>query len=89
VLSVFERLSKLITAVQIVIAASLGFCAAPFRSRTAPAAENLFLREQLALFQNREKKATRTTAADCFVLAKLAPFSTGAATCNRQVSHSR
>jgi hypothetical protein len=28
----------------------------------------------LALFQEREKKATRTTAADRFVLAKLAHF---------------
>jgi putative transposase len=74
VLSVFERLSKLITAVQIVLADSLGFCAALSRSRTALAAENLFLRKQLALFQEREKKATRTTAADRFVLAKLARF---------------
>jgi hypothetical protein len=40
----------------------------------ALAAENLFLRKQLALFQEREKKATRTTAADRFVLAKLAHF---------------
>jgi putative transposase len=74
VLSVFERLSKHTLAVQIVIADSLGFCAALFRSRTALAAENLFLRKQLALFQEREKKATRATAADRFVLAKLARF---------------
>ena len=40
----------------------------------ALAAENLFLRKQLALFQEREKKATRTTAADRFVLAELAHF---------------
>ena len=40
----------------------------------ALAAENLFLRKQLALFQEREKKVTRTTAADRFVLAKLAHF---------------
>ena len=40
----------------------------------APAAENLFLRNQLALFQEREKKATRATAAARFVLAKLAHF---------------
>ena len=73
-LSVFERLSKLTTAVQIVIADSLGFCAALFRSRTALAAENLFLRKQLALFQEREKKAVRTTAADRFVLSKLVLF---------------
>jgi len=74
VLSVFERLSKLTIAVQIVFADSLDFCATLSRSRMALAAENLFLRKQLALFQEREKKATRTTAADRFVLAKLAHF---------------
>ena len=36
------------------------------------AAENLFLRRQLALFQEREKKAKPTTAADRFVLCRLA-----------------
>jgi hypothetical protein len=74
VLSVFERLSKLTIAVQIVFADSLDFCATLSRSHTAQAAENLFQRKQLALFQEREKKATRTTAADRFVLAKLARF---------------
>jgi hypothetical protein len=44
------------------------------RSRTALAAENLFLRKQLALFKEREKKAVPTTAADRFVLSKLARF---------------
>ena len=56
---------------------SLGFdsvnpCAALFRSRARLAAENLFLRKQLALFQEREKKARPTTAADRFVLRRLA-----------------
>jgi hypothetical protein len=50
------------------------FCAAGLRSRTALAAENLFLRKQLAFFQEREKKAAATTAADRFVLSKLARF---------------
>jgi hypothetical protein len=44
------------------------------RSRTALAAENLFLRTQLALFQEREKKAAATISADRFVLSKLARF---------------
>jgi hypothetical protein len=52
----------------------VGFCVALFHSRTALAAENLFLRKQLALFQEREKRTRRTTAADRFVLAKLARF---------------
>jgi len=38
------------------------FCAALFRSRTALAAENLFLRKQLVLFQEREKKAKAVSA---------------------------
>jgi putative transposase len=45
-----------------------------FRSRKALAAENLFLRKQLALFQEREKRARPTTAADRFVFSKLACF---------------
>lgn len=63
-LSVSEQLLRLTLALQIVISDSLGLCAALFRSRTGLAAENLFLRKQLALFQEREKKTTRTTGAD-------------------------
>jgi transposase InsO family protein len=74
VLSGFEQVLKLTIAVKTVVADSLGFCAALCRNRTALAAENLFLRKQLALFQEREKKAARTTAADRIVLAKLARF---------------
>jgi putative transposase len=47
---------------------------AAIRRRTALAAENLFLRKQLALFQEREKRAKPTTAADRFVFSKLACF---------------
>jgi hypothetical protein len=47
--------------------------AALFRNHTAVAAEDLFLRKQLALFQEGEKKAART-ATDYIVLAKLARF---------------
>ena len=58
---------------QIILADSLNFFVALLRSRTALVAENLFLRKQLALFQEREKKAKPTTAADRFVVfAKLA-----------------
>ena len=63
-LSVFERLSKLTIPAEIVVVDSLGFCAALFRSRTSLTGENLFLGKQLALFQEREKKATRITATD-------------------------
>ena len=37
-----------------------------------PRAENLFLRKQLALFRQREKKAMPTTPADRFVFSNLA-----------------
>ena len=59
---------------EILVSACINFCAAGLRSQTAVAAENLFLRKQLALFQEREKKAVPTTAADRFVLSKLARF---------------
>ena len=68
----FNQISKLIAVLQIILADSLCFLAALLRSRTALVAENLFLRKQLALFQEREKKAKPTTAADRFVFAKLA-----------------
>ena len=59
---------------QIIASDSVSFCAAMFRSRTALAAENLFLRKQLILFQEREKRARPTTAADRFIFSKLARF---------------
>ena len=72
--SFFRRLSKLLVTLQILVSDCVHFCAAGLRSRTALAAENLFLRKQLALFKEREKKAMPTTAADRFVLSKLARF---------------
>jgi putative transposase len=73
-LSMFRQLSKLSVTLQILVSDCVNFCAAGLRSRTALAAENLFLRKQLALFREREKKARPTTAADRFVLSKLARF---------------
>ena len=70
-LSIFRRLSKLSLTLQTVVSDYVRFYAATLRSRTALAAENLFLRKQLALFQEREKRAAPTTAADRFVFSKL------------------
>ena len=72
--SISRWLSKLSVTLQILVSDCVSFCAAGFRSRAALAAENLFLRKQLALFQEREKKATPTKAADRFVFSKLARF---------------
>jgi putative transposase len=71
---VFWQISRLRVGLQIFISDCLSFCAALFRSRKALAAENLFLRKQLALFQEREKRARLTTASDRFVFSKLAFF---------------
>jgi hypothetical protein len=68
--SIFRRLSNLSLTLQSLFADCVRFYAAALRSRTALAAENLFLRKQLALFQEREKKAAPTTAADRFVFSK-------------------
>ena len=73
-MSIFRRLLKLSVTLEILVSDCINFCAAGLRSRTALAAENLFLRKQLALFQEREKKAAATTAADRFILSKLARF---------------
>lgn len=71
-MSVLRQLSKLSVTLQIFVSDCVNFCAAGVRSRTALAAENLFLRKQLALLQEREKRVAPTTAADRFVLSKLA-----------------
>jgi len=44
---------------QILVSDCVNFCAAGVRSRTTRAAENLFLRKQLALFQDRKKKSSQ------------------------------
>ena len=74
VVSILRQLSKLSITLQVLASDCVSFCAVGLRSRTALAAGNLFLRKQLALFQEREKKAAPTTAADRFVLSKLARF---------------
>jgi len=74
VVSILRQLLKQSVTLEILVSDCVNFCAAGLRSRTALAAENLFLRKQLALFQEREKKAVPTTAADRFVLSNLARF---------------
>ena len=46
---VFTRLSKMVRNLRTIVSDGLSFFAAVWRSRTALAAENLFLRKQLAL----------------------------------------
>ena len=52
--------------------AALAFIGTAFRSRTALAAENLFLRKQLALYRERQVKSRRASDATRFGLALLA-----------------
>jgi hypothetical protein len=69
---VFTRLSNFVRNLRTIVSGGLGFFAGVWRRRTALAVENLFLRKQLALFREREKKAMPTTPADRFVFSKLA-----------------
>jgi putative transposase len=69
---VFTRLSRMVRNLRTIVSDGLSFFAAVWSRRTALAAENLFLRKQLALFREREKKAMPTTPADRFVFSKLA-----------------
>ena len=69
---VFTRLSRMVRNLRTIVSDGLSFLVAVWRRRTALAAENLFLRKQLALFREREKKAMPTTPADRFVFSKLA-----------------
>jgi hypothetical protein len=68
---VFTRLSRMVRNLRTIVSDGSSFFAAVWRRRTALAAENLFLRKQLALFREREKKAQPTTPADRFVFSKL------------------
>jgi hypothetical protein len=70
--NVFSRLSKLARNLRTIVSDCLSFFSNIGRRRLAVAAENLFLRKQLALFREREKKALLTTSADRFVFSKLA-----------------
>jgi putative transposase len=70
--NVFSRLSKLVRNLRAIVSDCLSFFANIGHRRLALAAENLFLRKQLALFREREKKAMPTTPADRFVFSKLA-----------------
>jgi putative transposase len=70
--NVFSRLSNFVRNLRTIVSSGLSFIAGVWRRRMALAAENLFLRKQLALFQEREKRAMPTTPADRFVFSKLA-----------------
>ena len=71
-LKVFTRLARMVRNLRTILSDGLSLFAAVSRRRMAVAAENLFLRKQLALFREREKKAMHTTPADRFVFSKLA-----------------
>src|SRR5690242_16185100 len=70
--NVFRRLFKLVRNLRTIVNDCLSFFANIGRRRLALAAENLFLRKQLALFWEREKNALPTTPADRFMFSKLA-----------------
>ncbi|MGI9071928.1 MAG: hypothetical protein ACR2JB_11610 [Bryobacteraceae bacterium] len=65
-----RQLSKLLITIQIVTSDCIGFALGLLRNRTALVAENLFLRKQLVLFQERNQRAGQTTVADHFIFAK-------------------
>lgn len=70
--TIVRQFSKLLITIQIVTSDCVEFVCRLLRNRTALVAENLFLRKQLALFQERKERARQTTAADRFIFAKLA-----------------
>ena len=69
---VFTRIARMVRNLRTIVRDGLSFFAVFWRGRTALAAENVFLRKQLALFREREKKAMPTTPADRFVFSRLA-----------------
>src|SRR3954465_5172211 len=71
-LKVFTPLSMLVRNLRTIVSDGLRFFVGVWRRRAALAADNVFLRKQVALFREREKKARPTTPADRFVFSKLA-----------------
>lgn len=67
-----EQVSKLFIGLQVIVSDCCRFCGALLQRRAALAAENLFLRKQLILYQERDKKPKPTTAGDRFVFSELA-----------------
>jgi hypothetical protein len=67
----FTRLSKLVRNLRTILS-DVSFVVGLWRRRVGLAAENLFLRKQLALFREREKKALPASPADRLVFSKLA-----------------
>jgi hypothetical protein len=59
---VFTRVFRFVRNLGTIVSDGLSFVAGVWRRRTALAAENLFLRKQLALFRKREKKASQSSA---------------------------
>jgi putative transposase len=68
----FTRLSSCFRNLRTIVRDGVSLFAGVWRNRTALVAENLFLRKQLALFREREKKAMPTTPGDRLVFSKLA-----------------
>jgi len=77
--NVFSRLSKLVRNLRTIVSDCLSFFASIGRLRLALTAENLFLRKQLALFLEREKKAMPTMPPDRLYLRSWPAGSTGVA----------
>jgi putative transposase len=69
--SAIRLLINCFTTLQIVVMDVLQFALGGFRTHAALTAENLFLRKQLALYQERNQRHRRTSAADRFVLLQL------------------
>jgi hypothetical protein len=64
-----------------VIRALVSLASSAMRSRAQLAAENLFLRKQLALYQERKVKPRRADDATRIILAALSRFSLGVSYC--------
>jgi len=73
-MSTLSRICEFIRGVIGVFVNVLTFCGLSLRSSSALAAENLFLRKQLALYVERKKKPRRATDSVRFTLAQLARF---------------
>src|SRR5689334_7595081 len=70
--NLFTGVSRFVRNLRTIVRDGLSFFAGVWRHRTALAAENLFLRKQLALFRERQKRAMPTTPADRSIFSKLA-----------------
>ena len=85
--SISRQLLKLSVTLEILVSDCVNFCAAGLRSRTALAAENLFLRKQVAYSKSAKKKPPNESCRSVRLVQARPPLRLAQCFGDRQTSH--